>query len=264
MTLEWTTEVSAADWWVDQLDDFASGVGSLVPKSFEAVTRLFHPIEIDGDTEVTWAEVAQRNGRVAHAEMQLHAIATQPGTHVPSEWKEVQAVVSAVGHPWAGELGEREFQEVADVLAAFTSTPADLFFAFWDGYGGFTAGGHQRRYKKTLGIGYWGRKVPTETSVPNRIVNGPRIKAPSRNYVLARGTVVDIAELVATDRSSQRPNMWWPADRAWFVATEIDFAWTYIGGSSAAIEAIEAAPGIEALRTAFDHQGTITSDRLNT
>ena len=25
--------------------------------------------------------------------------------------------------------------------------------------------------------------------------------------------------------------MWWPDDRAWFVSTQVDYAWTYIGGA---------------------------------
>ena len=28
------------------------------------------------------------------------------------------------------------------------------------------------------------------------------------------------------------PNLMWPADHAWFVATEIDLPWTGIGGSA--------------------------------
>ncbi len=40
-------------------------------------------------------------------------------------------------------------------------------------------------------------------------------------------------DLVGAD---QTPNLWWPEDRAWFVATEIDLAWTYVGGREALIE----------------------------
>ncbi len=32
--------------------------------------------------------------------------------------------------------------------------------------------------------------------------------------------------------------LWWPADRAWFIATEVDFAWTYVGGTRALIDAL--------------------------
>jgi len=41
--------------------------------------------------------------------------------------------------------------------------------------------------------------------------------------------------------------LWWPADRSWLVATEIDGYRTYIGGSRAAIDAVLAAPALDAL-----------------
>jgi len=40
-----------------------------------------------------------------------------------------------------------------------------------------------------------------------------------------------------------------PADRAWCVATEIDFAWTYVGGSRELIDAILADARLEAVET---------------
>ena len=42
------------------------------------------------------------------------------------------------------------------------------------------------------------------------------------------------------------PNLWWPDDRAWCVATEIDLAWTYVGGSAALISDVLASPRLEA------------------
>ena len=43
------------------------------------------------------------------------------------------------------------------------------------------------------------------------------------------------------------PNLWWPADRSWCVATEIDLAWTYVGGPAGLIEAVLGDERIEAL-----------------
>ena len=52
------------------------------------------------------------------------------------------------------------------------------------------------------------------------------------------------------------PNLWWPDDRAWCVATEIDLAWTYVGGSGALISDVLASPSLEAQPAApdDDHQ----------
>ena len=41
--------------------------------------------------------------------------------------------------------------------------------------------------------------------------------------------------------------MWWPADRAWFIATEVDGFSSYVGGSQAAIDDVLAAPALEAI-----------------
>jgi hypothetical protein len=41
-------------------------------------------------------------------------------------------------------------------------------------------------------------------------------------------------------------NLWWPDDRAWCVATEIDLAWTYVGGPAALIGDVLANPHLEA------------------
>jgi len=40
------------------------------------------------------------------------------------------------------------------------------------------------------------------------------------------------------DRRS--PQWWWPTDRAWFVASEIDDPWTYIAGPAALLDAVRA------------------------
>ena len=39
----------------------------------------------------------------------------------------------------------------------------------------------------------------------------------------------------------QLPDLWWPGDRQWFVATDTDLEWTYLGGSHAFIADVTAA-----------------------
>ena len=36
----------------------------------------------------------------------------------------------------------------------------------------------------------------------------------------------------------QCPQWWWPDDRAWFVGTEIDDAWTYVAGDESLINEV--------------------------
>jgi hypothetical protein len=57
--------------------------------------------------------------------------------------------------------------------------------------------------------------------------------------------------------------MIWPADRSWYLATEIDFDSTLVGGSAKLIEAILSEPSFEAL--SIDRQAMLTwdADRVN-
>jgi hypothetical protein len=46
------------------------------------------------------------------------------------------------------------------------------------------------------------------------------------------------------------PNLWWPDDRAWVVASEIDLAWSYLGGSADLVDAVVADGRFRARRVA--------------
>lgn len=48
------------------------------------------------------------------------------------------------------------------------------------------------------------------------------------------------------------PNLWWPDDRARCVATELDLAWTYLGGPATLISDALANPRLEAQPTSPD------------
>jgi hypothetical protein len=61
----------------------------------------------------------------------------------------------------------------------------------------------------------------------------------------------------------QSANLWWPDDRASCVATEIDFAWTYVGGSDELIDELVHHPDLEGIRTQMDHAITYQADQLN-
>jgi hypothetical protein len=64
--------------------------------------------------------------------------------------------------------------------------------------------------------------------------------------VLLRGTVADSVRNLAPEPYEQGANLWWPADRAWCVVTDIDLVSTYVGGSSACIGELLTTPGIDA------------------
>ena len=59
------------------------------------------------------------------------------------------------------------------------------------------------------------------------------------------------------------PNLWWPEDHAWCVATEIDLKTTYIGADRACAKELIAVPGIEASPVSPDLGIDWLSDTLN-
>jgi hypothetical protein len=61
----------------------------------------------------------------------------------------------------------------------------------------------------------------------------------------------------------QSPNLWWPEDRAWFVTSEIDFAWTHVGRDNSLVEALVSDSRIEAFPVALTAKADASSDRLN-
>jgi hypothetical protein len=90
-------------------------------------------------------------------------------------------------------------------LREHTQTPQSCWFAVWEGFA-------------DLGV---------------RDPRAPKLSLPGREYYLLEGSIDEaLVTLSDVEWIYRSPNLWWPEDRAWCVATEIDFAWTYIGGSA--------------------------------
>ena len=79
-----------------------------------------------------------------------------------------------------------------------------------------------------------------------------RFNLPTRAYLLMRGPLVEaknIGWIFSESFRAQSPNLLWPRDRQWILATGIDFNVTLIGGS-------------EALITSILNQGSLTTQRF--
>lgn len=254
-------DVSPARWIVDSIHPFAQDVGSIVPEGFNGYVRIFHPAsrrEGDGTVPVRWSEVAEANGRIAHPEMQWptianpHSNSTQPGVwdHVPNE----------------GSLPAELIPEFVEVLRRHTSTPDRVWFAVWNGYSGlpFDDSGIG-----TTDLSAWpqsriepGRRLrAVEAHQPPP--SAPTFELPGRAFWLLSGPIEAASESLGRWRWEQSANLWWPEDRAWCVATEIDFSWTYVGGTESLIDELLANPALEAMRAEISHGVTWDSDHLN-
>jgi hypothetical protein len=189
---------------------FARNVASFLPGHFEAYVRIYHPFQ-DG-TEV---------GSVPRSWNELSASARIELTD-----PQIAADFAYHGLPNAqARVGERPqilVEPLIEDLRSATSTPDNCFFAVWEGFGDSVAGSFVE----------------------------PMLELPGRNYHVFEGPI----EASRTSFSNASfiytaANLWWPADRAWFVSTEVDFAWTYVGGTRSLIDSFTADPRLDSVET---------------
>jgi hypothetical protein len=235
-----------ASWIGERLAPFdAYVVASVVPGGFEAYARVLHPADEPlhgGDRVVRWAEVAAWSGLPLRPGSQFHSIAlprVRPGGEAP--W-------TGQG-PGRGSLYPPDAMILAEILRDWTTTPQQCWFCVWDGYGWdhtvyLTASDGATEAEPSAGR----RPDP----VPAAVRGGSRVELPNRDYLLYSGPVEAALATVGISGGYQVANLWWPQDRAWFVATEIDLAWTYVGGPAGLIGQLLAETRIEALPAAPD------------
>jgi len=231
--VELMRDTSAAQWIEERLTWWEGDVlrvSAIVPQGFEAYVRILHPAQRDlqdGGTRLRWSTIASWNGRVVHPEMQFDRIGNLPATKANPPWD---------SPPQEGLLPREDCERLASVLRPYTSTPGVCWFCIWEGFGGYF---DAKRYRDV-----------------------PRVATPGRSYVLYRGPL-DAVTSFQWGWTWQCPNLWWPDDRAWCVATEIDLPETYVGGSKACIERVVADDLLEAMRTRADARVDINADSLN-
>ena len=101
-----------------------------------------------------------------------------------------------------------------------------------------------------------------------RAIAAPRLSLPGRDHLLFAGPLraaLALGHQVTDDWfAAQSPNLLWPADLSWCVASEIDFDSTLIGGSAELIRAVLAAPGLDAWAVHEDDDLSLFADTLNT
>lgn len=144
-----------------------------------------------------------------------------------------------------GHLEDAPLRRLAGILGRHTSTPEDCFFGLWEGFGDLHG---------SPAVGFFtsrGRAPHIPPAFPPEVMTGPRVEIPARRYLLFRGPLAEAGDWGAADlvpghpRTLNSPNLMWPADHAWFAATEIDLPWTGVGGSVALLDELVADPLLE-------------------
>ncbi len=134
--------------------------------------------------------------------------------------------------------------QLAPILAQHTSTPDRCWFCLWEGYAYLTGAMAERTAWNPRG-GYAPRPPSPPRLVPPPKLPAGRVQLPNRNYVLFAGSVDQ------GDGWQDGPNLWWPEDRSWCVASEVDLDYTLVGGSPALAEELIKAG---AVATAVDEE----------
>ena len=232
--VEFSEDVSEAKWVKESLSDFGT-LRSMLPAGFAAYARVFHPAYVGDEEErpVRWSTVASWAGRTVHPLMQFDRIAglsEDPGVmYKDPAWG---------SHPQVGSIPEAECRTLVEVLRDFTSTPGSCYFCLWEGYG----------------------------NIDTRLYTaGSRVRAPGRDYLLFRGPIDAVMAFLRGDGPfwGDSPNIWWPEDRAWCVATDIDLYDTYLGGSEECIGAVLSNADLETLPTTLDARLNLGGDTIN-
>jgi len=234
-TPNWSEDVRQADWIARRLSGNWGTVLGVIPDGFEAYSRVLHPVETPErgrDRLVRWRDVAERSGMPLRHNSQYHSIALppeRPATPGPD-----------FGHgPRVGSLYSEDIRVLAEIGRRWTSTPELCWFCLWDGYG----------WNNMVFMVEHGASAPPvpPDPIPDSVREGPKVRLPNRSYFVYSGPVEAGVATFGLSDTEQSPNLWWPQDQSWCIATELDLEWTYVAGSAGMIDDILTDSRIEAL-----------------
>jgi hypothetical protein len=270
--VETPAEVAAAGGWVLERTHGWAVVHSLVPERFDAYARVFHPAARECEErdlplpfsqtsrtgrlvragahgvawcEVSWSEVARANGKVAHPAMEWTAIT---GSYEYS-WDGMQyGLWDEV--PQRGSLPLRLTRRLGDALASFTRTPERCWCAMWEGDGDMVGLRSDERLPR---LAMRGRGMI--------LASGPLARVTEKSF--DDGFVTLAGEDGIDDDLYQSPSLWWPDDRAWCVATDVDLQTTYLGGSHELVEHLLNDAQLEVMRASAAQDVSLEADTVN-
>ena len=253
-------ELSETNWF--DLDSWlgigSTKVTSVVPKGFASYVRVLHPAS-GPSTLVPWSEVARTTGRTMHPLAQWDRIS--PAGDWETRWDS----------PPQGAPPLELLTELVSTLQPFTPAAGDCFFAIWDGWGQL-----HRDSIASATSGSAGEPSDTATSL-SQFVSDREVEAQSyprfelepgsgRRYLLDTGAlamVLEISDCSVFEHPGVPVATWWPKDHSWFVASDIDFDSTLIGGTQEICHKLLGKEQLEALEIPPDGVLSEDGDTIN-
>jgi hypothetical protein len=258
---------SAAGAWIrPKLGGRFGAVTRQVPKGFDAYVRIFHPASDPAGNPVAWADVARVRGTTPHSEMQWHAIL---GLRSADELRSSYRPGDGSGVNWAGSdppIGGMDLETLdalCEVLAAHTADTTQCFFGL-------------------CAIHSWLDSFADEELLP-------LLELPwDRKHIVLSGPLSAVNQILYDWSNSlqftftlqgseglppkqdpmellqrEAPNLIWPEDRSWFVASEVDFDSTLVGGTAALVDGIRECATLEARRVKPTDSLADDADKIN-
>ena len=221
------------------------------PVATRHTCRILHPVEY-GERILRWSDVAAVTGRQMHPLVQWWRLvdADEPLNPV--------STLFDGDPPHTGELIQPAANALFATLTPHTANPDATYFGFWTGYSG-NNGTHT-----WVGAVHDLRSAAHRTKPPTP-PSTEELGLPGREYGLLLGSlnaaphIADYLDYHASGPTS--PNLMWPTDRQWFVASEIDFDSTLIACSTEAARAITSHNELEAY--SVDPNDSLQSDADN-
>ncbi|MFK4484915.1 hypothetical protein [Curtobacterium sp. AB7] len=292
--MELITDVSRGAWLLARAGTFGT-VGGTAGTGFEASARILHPVSADREDRSTvderddhpvlesgrwrWSDVASRTGGIVHPLVQWRSLTgrTDESDLVFEDgWR--------VHPPEEGWFEPILLAALTEHLAASTSTPDDLVAAIWRGWSELSGG-------STLAVGWQGADQATAEEIEAMRRYALEIQAqhddaqaairaalaveffpwPHRECFLLSMTLPQLADPTWPDRArigtvvdlAHTPQMLWPEDHSWVLASEIDWDSTIVAGSRAMVDAVLADDRFEAFPVDEDSDLTWGGDPVN-
>lgn len=292
--MELITDVSRGAWLLARAGAFATA-GGTVGTGFEAYARILHPVSADREDRSIvdewedhpvlesarwrWSDVASRTGSIVHPLVQWRSLTgrtDESDVVFEDGWR--------VHPPEEGWFEPPLLAALTEHLAEATSTPDDLVAAIWDGWGDLSGG-------STLAVGWQGPDEPTAEEIESmqryvveqRTAHGDEQAAiraalaverfgwPHRECFPLSMTLPQLADPTWLDRArigtavglAHTPQMLWPEDHSWVLASEIDWDSTIVAGSRALVDAVLADDRFEAFPVDEDSDLTWGGDLVN-
>lgn len=247
-------QVDSAAWVSQSLASTHDRVSGLVPSGFDGYARILHRATGPDGSPTRWGRVARAENRQVHALAQFAQVARRAAYDSSSNlgWPGE--------NPTRGSLDEDQLHALLEVLIQCSNPDAECILLLWEGWGNLPT-----RWKQP----------------PNRATQSSReyfifrarldqVEDVSVHFALPQPVLEQSTDLMRLATAPQRslhnvqsPNQWWPIDKSWFVATEVDQDSTVVGGPSFLIRQIAAHPILESYPILFNDYLGSDSDRTN-